>query len=257
MTLRCRITLALLGLVIAIAVGPLLVWARGEVHFDADWRTADRGSTGIAPPAATTPEAIVQVYAARAFNWRGLFGVHTWIAMKSTGAAQYTVHQVVGWRLQRDRSTVESISDLPDRSWYDAAPWLLKDLRGPAAATLIPTIEDAVARYPYAGRYVLWPGPNSNTFVAWIAREVPALGLSLPATAIGKDWLGDGRFLAPAPSGSGWQLSLDGVFGILLAWREGFEVNLGGAVLGIDFARPALKLPGIGRLGLPAEIDNG
>lgn len=246
----------LLGVALAlILVGPLLVWARGEVRLDGDWRRADRASTGLAPPAAATPEAILQVYAARAFNWRGLFGVHTWIATKPAGAASYTVHQVIGWQLPSTGSVVDSARDLPDRRWYDAEPWMLADLRGARAAALIPRIEAAVARYPYSDRYVLWPGPNSNTFVAWVAREVPELGLSLPVTAIGKDWLGEGRYLARTPSGTGWQISFGGYVGALLAWREGIEVNLGGAVIGLDWRRPALKLPGIARVGLAPTLD--
>ncbi|MCZ6585936.1 MAG: DUF3750 domain-containing protein, partial [Gammaproteobacteria bacterium] len=35
------------------------------------WRTASRASVGLAPDPATTPEAVVQVYAARAVSWRG------------------------------------------------------------------------------------------------------------------------------------------------------------------------------------------
>ncbi|HMM76082.1 MAG TPA: DUF3750 domain-containing protein [Gammaproteobacteria bacterium] len=244
----------LIAIFLAIALGPLIVWARGEVRFDADWRTADRRSTGIAPAAARTPEAVVQVYAARAFNWRGLFGIHTWIATKPAGASSYTVHQVIGWQLPSTGTALDSRRDLPDRRWYDASPWLLKDLRGPAAAALIPAIEAAVARYPYGDRYVLWPGPNSNSFVAWVAREVPALRLSLPVTAIGKDWLGDDRLLAKAPSGTGWQVSFGGYFGLLAAWHEGLELNLGGAVLGVDLRHPALKLPGVGRVGVRAPL---
>ena len=45
-------------------------------------------------------------YAARAFSWRGLFGVHTWIATKRQGADHYSVYQVVGWNLYRGRSAV-------------------------------------------------------------------------------------------------------------------------------------------------------
>ena len=43
---------------------------------------------------------------------------------------------------------------------------------------------------PTPTAYVTWPGPNSNTFVAWLGREVPELRLTLPPTAIGKDFLG-------------------------------------------------------------------
>ncbi len=67
---------------------------------------------------------------------------------------------------------------------------------------------------------------------------------------MGKDFLPGGALFAAAPSGSGFQLSLYGVVGVLIAAKEGFELNLLGLNLGIDAAAPALKLPAIGRLGV-------
>jgi hypothetical protein len=55
-----------------------------------DWRTARRDSAGIAPDPASTPEALIQVYAARAFRWRGAFAVHTWIAARWTRSSRTT-----------------------------------------------------------------------------------------------------------------------------------------------------------------------
>ena len=92
----------------------------GNVKLGQDWRTADRGSTGIAPNPLATEEAVVQAYAARAFNWRGIFAVHTWIAVKPRGAGSYTVYQVLGWRAYRNQPVVTRYNDLPDRSWYGA-----------------------------------------------------------------------------------------------------------------------------------------
>jgi hypothetical protein len=37
----------------------------------------------------------------------------------------------------------------------------------------------------------MWPGSNSNSFIEWIALEVSELDLSLPAKAIGKNWMQD------------------------------------------------------------------
>jgi hypothetical protein len=118
-------------------------------------------------------------------------------------------------------------------------------------------VRAAVARYPYPHDYRVWPGPNSNTFTAFIARSVPALGLELPSNAVGKDFLPGGALVGAAPSGTGYQLSLFGLAGILVARAEGIEVNLLGLNLGIDFAAPALKLPGIGRLGVPRAARAG
>ena len=92
----------------------------------------------------------------------------------------------------------------------------------------------------------MWPGPNSNTFTAWIARAVPELQVDLPATAIGKDYLGRSVF-GSAPSGSGYQLSLGGLLGVAASRVEGLEVNFLGLNLGLG--RSGLKLPLIGRIG--------
>jgi len=78
----------------------------------------------------------------------------------------------------------------------------------------------------------------------------PELGLDLSSNAIGKDFLPGGALFAAAPSGSGFQVSLYGLAGILLAADEGLELNILGLNIGIDAAVPALKLPAIGPLGL-------
>ena len=67
-----------------------------------DWRSASRESAGIAPDPSVTQEAIIQVYGARAWSWRGWFAIHTWIAAKRTGETTYTVYDAVGWRDHHD-----------------------------------------------------------------------------------------------------------------------------------------------------------
>ena len=112
---------------------------------------------------------------------------------------------------------------------------------------IIDAIEAAVADYPWGRTYHLWPGPNSNTFAAWVARRVPALHLDLPPTAIGKDYLGPTTFVAHAPCGTGWQLSLLGLAGVTVAREEGLELNLLGLGFGVDLNDRSLRLPGLGK----------
>ncbi|MBL1268178.1 MAG: DUF3750 domain-containing protein [Halomonas sp.] len=237
----------LLALLLA---GPVWILASNQVEIDAHWSSLDRSSAGIAPDPAETVEAVVQVYSARAYNWRGAFGEHIWIATKAENADSYRLHQVLSWR----RPTVVSSIDTQDRAWFGNPPTLLTDYRGDAATQMIPQIEAAAAAYPQAELYRVWPGPNSNSFIAWVIREVPGFEVALPVTAIGKDYIFNGVFAA-APSGTGYQLSLGGVVGIMLALEEGLELNFLGLSFGIDVMRPALKLPGIGRLGMPAKVS--
>jgi Protein of unknown function (DUF3750) len=248
-------TLSILLFCLLFVLGmPLYAVLSGQAPLGRDYRTADRSSAGIAPPAETTPEAVVQVYGARALNWRGIFGVHTWIATKPESGREYTVHHVIGWRWYRNLPVVVSAPGIPDGRWFGNEPELLGELRGEAAAGAIPKIIDAVATYPYPNEYRLWPGPNSNTFTAYVGRQVPELKLDLPVTAIGKDYPINGSLFDRTPSGTGYQLSMLGLLGVSMAREEGIEMNLLGLSFGIDFVSPALKLPFIGRLGFSESV---
>jgi len=238
---------ALAGIVLLLLMGPFGVMAFGDVDLNTPWHQTRRDSTGQAPDPAVVREAVVQVYGARTVRWRGAFGIHPWIAVKPANADTYTTYQKTGWRAYRGGNAVAaSTTRTPDAHWYGATPQLLVEHRGAAAEAMIGRIEAAVALYPWAHQYRLWPGPNSNTFVAYVARQVPELGLDLPPTAIGKDYLGPTTFVAHAPSGSGWQVSLAGLAGVTVAREEGLEINLLGLGFGVDVNDARLRLPGIG-----------
>ncbi|WP_404403095.1 DUF3750 domain-containing protein [Idiomarina seosinensis] len=154
-----------------------------------DWRSASRESAGIAPDPKVQSEAVIEAYAADAFGWRGWFAVHTWIAVKPNNANEYTVYEVVGWGVDEGRPALRIYqTQTPDRYWYGAEPKKLLSLNGDQATELIPRIQQAATRYPWADEYEVLPGPNSNTFPAWIALQIPELGLQLPFSAIGSGY---------------------------------------------------------------------
>lgn len=155
----------------------------------ADWRSASREPAGIAPNPAEQQQAVIEFYAADAFGWRGWFAVHTWIAVKPANASEYTVYEVVGWRVERGQPALTTYTTkTPDRYWYGARPEKVLSLSGAKAAELIPKIAEAVQRYPWANEYEAVPGPNSNTFPAWIGLQVPELKLEMPLSAIGSGY---------------------------------------------------------------------
>ena len=208
---------------------------------------------GLAPDPGTTHEAGVQVYGARTMGVKGIFGVHTWVAVKATDAPAWTVYEIIGWRLRWSDTALVVRNRQPDAPWFGSPVELYADKRGPGVDELIKRIEKAAHDYPYANTYTLWPGPNSNTFTAWIARAVPELQVDLPATAIGKDYIGS-NFVSSAPSGSGFQFSVAGILGVAAGPVDGFELNL----LGLNFGASGsgLKLPFVGRVGFPHFIDS-
>jgi hypothetical protein len=79
--------------------------------------------------------------------------------------------------------------DIPDRYWYGEKPRLLKEHRGVGVDELITAVNKAAQAYPWKSTYKAFPGPNSNTFVAWIAKQVPELELDLPLSAIGSGYV--------------------------------------------------------------------
>ncbi len=212
------------------------------------WRTAPRHSAGIAPdPVQQAHLGIVQVYSAPTYGWRGVFAEHPWIIFKRPGETSFTRYDVIGWR---SPNVVQRNYALPDGLWYGSEPRILVDHRGPGVEVMIGQIEMAIKNYPYANTYRSYPGPNSNTFLAHIGREVPALKLDLPANAIGKDYRSLATPLGLSPSGNGVQLSFLGLLGLSIGIEEGVEINLLGLNFGLDFNSPGLRLPFIGRLGM-------
>ena len=124
-----------------------------------DWRTASREPAGLAPDPATTPEAVVQVYSARAVSWRGWFGVHTWIAVKPRDASEFTCTKSwAGDCAARQRAGVAQ----PPSRWL--LVWQPSRTAGRRSRRrrreLIQRIEAAVHEYPYPDRYHVWPGPT-------------------------------------------------------------------------------------------------
>lgn len=154
-----------------------------------DWKTARRDSAGIAPDPLQTKGAVVLVYGANAWGWRGWFAIHTWIAVKRAGEDFYTVYDVVGWRSHQSNPVMRVARDIPDRYWYGEKPKLLKFHHNAGTDRLIDAIDQAARDYPWKTTYQAFPGPNSNTFVAWIAKQVPELDLRLPFSAIGSGYI--------------------------------------------------------------------
>ncbi len=247
-TMSKMLLLTLLGIV-ALFIVPAVVHAAlwlAQEDRPRSWRSADWSSAGTLPRPAEERDASIRIMAARTGGLKGAFSVHSWLVLKRAGATSYDRYEVVGWG-----SPVRRNGQPPDGRWYSNEPRAIYTLKGPDAENLIPKVERAIGNYRWSerGTYRIWPGPNSNTFVATILSAVPELDTALPPTAIGRDYPA-GPWLARTPSG-GLAVSLGGFAGAKIGPREGFELNLGGLVAGIRFDDFAILLPGFGALGEP------
>jgi hypothetical protein len=213
------------------------------------WRTADRSSIGVLPPPAQHPAAVVRIFSAKTVRWRGIFASHSWIVFKPADAPSYTRYDYTAW----GELPIRINGFEPDGRWFGQTPQVVFAADGDVAAALLPKIQSAIAGYAWRneGDYRAWPGPNSNTFIGAIMDAVPEMQATLPPTAIGKDYPYDGRWLRLTSSRTGVRLTLDGYGGLTVGWVEGVEINLLGLVAGLDIRRPGVKLPGLGRFGMP------
>lgn len=237
-------TLTVLLIVLPVAAGAAYSYAKG---WPRSWNTADWSSSGLLPKAADDDPAAIYIMAGRSGRWKGIFAVHHWVIVKPAGATRYERFEVVGWGTPVRRNAYA-----PDGRWYSSDPFIVHKVRGAEAQALIPKVVTAAKNYRWStpGQYVVWPGPNSNTFVASIARQVPELGAELDPAGVGKDWLGPGFQTGTMPSGAGFQISYNGFIGAGISAREGIELHFLGATIGVDFDDLAIKLPALGKIGL-------
>jgi hypothetical protein len=240
---------ALRNFIVILVIAPILIgttlgYARG---WPTSWRTANWDSSGILEEAAADNQAKVLILSSRTGNWKSIFAEHMSIVVKPQGAQGWTRYDVVGWG-----NPVRKNAYAADAYWYGNAPQVIYRHEGPQAQILIPQIEASIAAYPHQqrGSYRLFPGPNSNTFVAWVVRNTQGFDAELSPVAVGKDWLESGNIFASAPSKTGYTVSLFGLLGATLAKEEGLEIHLLGATIGIDPNDLAIKLPSLGKLQL-------
>jgi hypothetical protein len=217
-----------------------LAYRGGPTH----WSQWNRNVVSELPPATEHPQARVMVMSGRTRGWKGVVAVHSWIVVKGENETAWRRYDVAGW------GRPVRLNWWPPDLWFGQHGTVVLDVKGERAQQLIPRIDAAIKNYRYAdyGDYRIWPGPNSNTFVAAVLREVPELGITLPPNAIGRDYR-PWPYLGPTDSGTGIEANLWGVLGIKLGLVEGVELNVLGLVAGLDLQNPGVKVPGYGRIG--------
>ena len=170
--------------------------------------------------------------------WYTRFADHLWVDVKGLRGWKR-----VEWNSRTDEVRVRSLdatSATSDNRWgmqVRVVEWF----GGPGALPMAEHITKIAKTFPHRSDYQAWPGPNSNTFVAWLARETPGMWVDLPTTAVGKDyatWLRAG--VTPTRMGLEFETML---LGVEVGLREGVELQFFGLAVGFGFWPPSIKLP--------------
>ena len=209
-------------------------------------------ATDYYPQFPDQQEAIFRVWQYRLPGKYAWVAVHLLIEIRTEDdePGTYEKWQVFNWSSfmgeENEFGHVDRTRGKP-RDSYINMPYLIYEIRGDQAENAANWIRENAPKYKYRDRYVLWPGPNSNTFVAHMVRDCPYVSVDLPPTAIGKDY--DGWVHANiSTTDTGVQLDSQ-IIGVQAGLKEGVELHLLWMTWGIDLYPPALKLPHIGRVG--------
>jgi hypothetical protein len=199
-----------------------------------------------APPSPPSDELVVQLRSAALSGPLGTLARHHYFVAFDPAAGrphrwdlwQYANSGGASWgHVHRD------LLD-PDADLGGGPPRVECAWQGDEARALLAALGRS-AEYPYRGGYVALPGPNCNTYVAWVLRQAGA-SFDLDPRALGKDYLG--------PVGAGTTTTSSGVqaestlVGAKLGLRDGAEMHLLTFTCGLDVWPPAIKTPA-GRIG--------
>ena len=102
--------------------------------------------------------------------WIGAIAWHYWfVVCDDTGRHRWEVWQTKnagGWCIGHVHRDLKH----PDDGVGGGPSRLVRKWHGDNAVKIVRVL-DRIRTYPYCQRYRYWPGPNSNTFVAWVLRE--------------------------------------------------------------------------------------
>lgn len=143
-------------------------------------------------------EYIFRVYASRV-TFPLSFAVHTWVAcVKPKGSwFRYDVHS---YKNKHTNNFIFKNNQPYDQGmslfgflnyWFSDikfSAYSIYECRGIDAQNAIERIEKSIDLYPYKSKYVLYPGPNSNTFTKWLITKAELeKQVLLPYNAFGRN----------------------------------------------------------------------
>lgn len=171
------------------------------------------------------------------------FAHHTWFDAKLGDDAHWVRIEVEDDSSGVTEVPIDASFAYADIRWGDREVRVLDLLAGAEARDRIEAVRAAARELSpfYARHYAAWPGPNSNTFVADVARRVDGVAFPLHHNAVGKD---HARWLHAGPTTSKTGLRLDTLpLGLAVGLREGVELHILQLTFGVSLWPPRLELP--------------
>ena len=158
------------------------------------------------------------------------------------------MYEVIGWRLRWTDTAVVVRNRAPDGRWFGSEPELYAEKRGAGVDELIKRIDEAARELSLRRRiHASGPARTPTPSLPGSRARCRSSSVDLPATAIGKDYLG-GSVIGSAPERQRLPaLARAACSASPRARVDGLELNLLGLNFGVGPS--GLKLPFFGTLG--------
>jgi hypothetical protein len=203
------------------------------------------GLQGGSMSTGSPSRCVVQLWYATLPRLLRPIAVHCWFAVWDTFSQRWQRWEV--W--QAENAGGESLGYVhcdrrhPASGVGGGLPQLAVAWDGSAAQSICSVLAKP-QEYPHWNHYRAWPGPNSNTFVAWVLRRA-GLHYRLDPRAIGKDYGGPyGARGCSRPLSAELETPL---LGVKVGVHDGVEVHLLGFTCGLGWWPLELSTP-VGRL---------
>jgi len=212
-------------------------------------------SNGMYPPEGTvsavrSDACVVQLRYATLPHVLRAVAVHYWFVVFESASRRWHRWEVWQTKNAGGRSIGHIHCDMrhPDCGVGGGAYRLAAEWDG-RAAQRIRAVLARVSDYPHWDHYRAWPGPNSNTFTAWVLREA-GLPCCLDPRAVGKDYVG---LLGARCSRGPFCAQLETpLCGVRVSLHGGVEVHLLGLTCGLRWSPFEVHTP-FGRVSLGQE----
>lgn len=174
--------------------------------------------------------------------WYSHFAEHTWVDVKLGDEERWLRAEVLNESSGATCSPIRALEARSDWRWDDEPVRVHAVIVGERAQRIAQRIEPVTAQLAprYGGGYQAWPGPNSNTFVRDLSREIPELAFTFDHNALGKDYAWIRARLTPSRTGvelDTWPL------GFAIALREGLELHVLQLTFAVRVWPPSIALP--------------
>lgn len=175
--------------------------------------------------------------------WIARFAQHGWIDAHRAGDAHWTRYEIFTRQSGLVTTRIHPDTAHENLRWNGREVRLLATLEGEEAQRVLARLPAVTKELDakYRSSYDAWPGPNSNTFLVDVAREIPELGIAQHHNAVGKDysaWISAG--VTPSRTG----VHLDTLpLGFAIGAQEGVELHLLQLTFGLRLFPPRIELP--------------